>query len=109
MEKPGCFEASALMYIAGKKITYMDKLWLEKANKWQQHHGFPSGYNKEGGWGYGKHKSTDLFENRKLLFPSLPPTKPTPFSQLLSQRNTGPFGMGCLEFQVKVPDFNSCD
>lgn len=48
MEKPGCFEASALMYIAGKKITYMDEPWLEKANKWQRHRGLPSGYNKGG-------------------------------------------------------------
>ena len=34
------------------------------------------------GGGYGKHKSTGLFQkqeiiNRKLSFPSLPPTKPT--------------------------------
>lgn len=45
-----------------------------------------------------------LSETGSYRFPLFNPPSPL-FNQVLSQRNAGPFGMGCLEFRVKVPDF----
>ena len=46
VEKPGSFEASALRLIAGKQVTYMDEVWLEKANKWQRHQALATGHRE---------------------------------------------------------------